>query len=85
MYSFSLSDKLSVILKKMKKRDRTAYGRIGRRIDELRENPRLGKPLSSNLKGSWRVHVGHFILLYRINESENKLEFYDFEHHDKAY
>ena len=85
MYAFSPSDKLSSILKKMKKRDRLTYERIGKKIDELCENPTLGKPMSSNLKGSWRVHVGHFVLLYRINESEKKVEFYDFEHHDKAY
>ena len=41
--------------------------------------------MESNLKGTWRVRVGHFVLFYRINEGEKRLEFYDFEHHDKAY
>ena len=85
MYAFSLSDKLGHILKKLKKSDRIMYERIGNKIDELCANPRMAKPMSSNLKGSWRVHTGHFVLLYRINEDEKKLEFYDFEHHDKAY
>ena len=69
----------------MKKRDRETYERIGKKISELCKNPRMAKPMASNLKGAWRVHVGHFVLFYRINEDEKKLEFYDFEHHDKAY
>ncbi|VVB77199.1 ParE toxin of type II toxin-antitoxin system, parDE [uncultured archaeon] len=76
---------MSKILANMKKKDRLTYERIGKRIDELCQNPRMAKPMTSNLKGSWRVHVGSFVLLYRINESEKKLEFYDLEHHDKAY
>ncbi len=73
------------MLKKIKKKDRMMYERIGKKIAELCENPRMAKPMTHNLKGTWRVHVGHFVLFYRINESERKLEFYDFEHHDKAY
>ncbi|MCL5239403.1 MAG: type II toxin-antitoxin system RelE/ParE family toxin [Candidatus Marsarchaeota archaeon] len=72
-------------MRKLKKADRLAYERIGKKIDELCANPHMAKPMSSYLKGTWRVHVGHFVMLYRINEAEEKLEFYDFEHHDKAY
>ncbi len=85
MYAFSLSDELSNILKKMKNKDRATYERIGKKIAELCENPRMAKPMTASLKGTWRVHVGPFVLFFRINENEKKLEFYDFVHHDEAY
>ncbi len=85
LYAYSASDKLDTLLRKMKKKDRVMYERIGKKISELCEYPHMAKPMESDLKGTWRVHVGHFVLFYRINEDEKKLEFYDFEHHDKAY
>jgi mRNA-degrading endonuclease RelE of RelBE toxin-antitoxin system len=45
----------------------------------------MAKPMTASLKGTWRVHVGPFVLFFRINENEKKLEFYDFVHHDEAY
>ena len=42
-------------------------------------------PMGNVLKGSWRVHVGHFVLMYVIEEEKKVVRFYKFEHHDKAY
>ncbi len=72
-------------LHKLYKRDRSLYDRIEKKVDELLENPHMGKPMESVLKGSWRVHVGHFVLMYMIDEEKKVVKFYKFEHHDKVY
>ena len=32
-----------------------------------------------------RVHIGHFVLVFKIIKRENKIVFMDFDHHDKIY
>ena len=56
-----------------------------KKIVELSQNPYSGKPLRSVLKGKWRVHLGPFVLIYKIDEGHKILIFLVFEHHDKAY
>ena len=85
VYLISFSDNMSEQLARLYKRDRALYERIQKKVDDLKEHPNTGKPMESTLKGSWRVHVGHFILMYRIHEREKVVEFYKIEHHDKAY
>ncbi len=84
-YSVSFSEEMEDRLSKLYRRDRTFYNRIAKKIDELRDNPKMGKPMKSVLKGSWRVHVGHFVLMYMIDDRQNLILFYKIEHHDKAY
>jgi len=68
-----------------KRRDKKTYDRVINKIVELSQNPYLGKPLRSVLKGKWRVHIGPFILIYQIDEEHKTLTFLEFEHHDNAY
>jgi len=49
------------------------------------ENPYHYKPLRGDMKGSRRVHIGHFVLIYEILEEEKKVRFLDFDHHDNVY
>lgn len=72
-------------LHKLYKRDRALYDRIEKKVDELLENPYTGKPMENVLKGSWRVHIGNFVLMYTIDEENKVVKFYKFQHHDKAY
>ncbi|NKQ39870.1 MAG: type II toxin-antitoxin system RelE/ParE family toxin [Methanosarcinales archaeon] len=51
----------------------------------MAEKPYLGKPLRELLIGKRRVHIGHFVLIYEVNEVEHKVVFLDFAHHDEAY
>ncbi|NQT72261.1 MAG: type II toxin-antitoxin system RelE/ParE family toxin [Chloroflexi bacterium] len=37
------------------------------------------------MKGKWRVHVGTFVLIYQIEETDKSIVFLEFEHHDEAY
>ena len=52
---------------------------------QITENPYLGKPLTGVLKGKRREHIGHFVLIYEIDEKEHKVIFLEFAHHDDAY
>ena len=84
-YRISFTDDVSKQLARLHRKDRTRYERIQKKVDDLREYPKMGKQVESALKGSWRVHVGHFVLMYRIHENEKIVEFYKIEHRDKAY
>jgi mRNA-degrading endonuclease RelE of RelBE toxin-antitoxin system len=49
------------------------------------EHPEMGKPLHAPLKGLWRVHIGHFVLVYEIRMKEKAIVLLRFVHHDEAY
>jgi len=84
-YIIRLEHQLEQNLVKLGKKDRKTYTRVINRIIELSQNPYAGKPLRSVLKGKWRVHIGPFVLIYRIDEGHKALTFLEFEHHDNAY
>ena len=85
MYSFEIKPPLEKKLRKFRARDITTYKRIGVKIAEVIRNPLHYKPLSYDLKGLRRAHIGHFVLSFRVNGNEKLVEFLDYEHHDKAY
>ena len=43
------------------------------------------KNLRHDMKDKKRVHVGHFVLVFRFMKSENKIILDDFDHHDTIY
>lgn len=59
--------------------------RVDKLVEKLSENPYFGKPLKYVLKGTRRVHIGPFVLIYEIVEREKKIIFLKFAHHDEAY
>ena len=85
MYSISIRNGLITKLKKLRKKDPVAHARILKKIGELKKNPELGKPLRYSMKNIWRMHIGHFVITYEINENEKIIILVDYEHHDKAY
>ncbi len=84
-YAIQLERNLEQNLHKLNRRDKKTYDRVINKIVELSQNPYLGKPLRSVLKGKWRVHIGPFVLIYQIDEEHKTLTFLEFEHHDNAY
>ena len=85
MYEYEIKDRLSKKLQKVSKKDRVLYGSIMKKILQIADNPYLSKPLHGKLKGKRRVQVGHFVLIYGIEEKERRVIFLDFTHHDEAY
>lgn len=84
-YHIVVHDDVRDTLKKLHKKDNPLYHRVKKKIQELSETPEIGKPLTNVLKGCWRVHIGHFVLIYEFNKVESSITFLSFEHHDNAY
>ena len=36
------------------------------KLGKLEENAELGEPLSNELKGSWRLHIGKYRVIYAV-------------------
>ena len=85
MYIFEIKEGLEKSLRKLTKKDRQLYEAVTKKILQIAENPTVGKSLRNVLKGKRRVHIGHFVLIYEVDDKEEKVTFIEFEHHDKAY
>ena len=87
MYIYKYSDKLKKILKKLSKKDKQLYEQVLKKINEIINSYNIEsyKNLRHNLKDFKRVHVGHFVLVFKFDKSINKIFFEDFDHHDNIY
>jgi len=54
----------------LKKCDRFIRDRIFDKLEDLREDPRLGKPLTANLAGLWSLRIGDHRAVYQIKDNE---------------
>ncbi|MCL5238849.1 MAG: type II toxin-antitoxin system RelE/ParE family toxin [Candidatus Marsarchaeota archaeon] len=72
-------------LGKLARKDHVIYSRLMKKIAEIAESPDAYKPLRNVLKGNYRVHVGHFVLIFEIDDRQHLIKLKDFEHHDKVY
>lgn len=87
MYEFDISEKLQSKLKKLSKKDKFLHQRILKKIKEIVNcfNIESYKNLKNNLKDFKRVHIGHFVLIFRFDKLNEFIIFDDFDHHDKIY
>ena len=77
------SECFSKVLKRLKKKDKEMFQCVSENILKIVNNPLCGKPLRNVLKNYRRIHIGSFVLVYEILETE--IRFLDFAHHDKVY
>jgi len=59
--------------------------RLHDKIDEILEAPHHYKPLRNIFKNCRRTHVGSFVIIFKVKESEKVVSFLRFKHHDKVY
>lgn len=87
MYDYEIKPSLQKILNKLLKKDKKLYKQVLKKIDEIINSKSIKhyKDLKYNLKGFKRVHIGHFVLIFKFNKNNNLISFEDFEHHDKIY
>ena len=81
--SFVFSIEFKKILEKMAKKDRVGLKKIESQVYKIISNPLIGKPLRNVMKNYRRGHIGHFVLIYKIENQE--VTFIDFDHHDRIY
>jgi len=84
-YDIVVRDKLRKEMDKLERSDKAVYSAMTKKMLRIAENPHLGKPLKGVLKGKRRIQIGHFVLIYGVDEREHKVIFLDFAHHDEAY
>ncbi len=83
---YEIKPNLKKILNKIYKKNPLMYGRIFKKIHEvINSNPEHYKNLRHSLKEFKRVQIGSFVLVFKFIKSENKIQFWDFDHHDKVY
>lgn len=88
MRKFSIQDGLKAKLIRLCKRDKVTYDALMGKIDEILncEDVNHYKNLKNPLQDLKRVHIrGPFVMTFKYLEPENKIVFYDFDHHDKIY
>jgi YafQ family addiction module toxin component len=86
-YKYKTSKNFDRILERLFKKDKATYEQIINKIKEVINSLDVEhyKNLRYNLNDYKRVHIGHFVLVFKLNKTENLIEFSDFDHHDIIY
>lgn len=83
--SAEYSEHILKLFDKMAKKNKAQLLAINGKINEILENPHHFKPLKGDMKGSRRVHFGHFVMTFEIDEERKVVRFLDYDHHDNIY
>lgn len=86
-YRYRTSKNLDRILEKLFKKDKSTYEQVIKKIGEIITSLDIEhyKNLRYDMKDKKRAHIGHFVLVFKFNKTENLIEFDDFDHHDVIY
>ena len=88
MRKFDVEKGLYNILKKLFKKDRVKYDRIWNKINEIINISDVEhyKNLKTPLQDFKSVHIEKsFVLIFKYDKTNDKVIFYDFDHHDIIY
>jgi YafQ family addiction module toxin component len=87
MRKYEIIPSLQKILNKISKKDNATYEQILKKIEEVINSSDIEhyKNLRYSLKDRKRVHIGHFVLVFKFIKEEDKIIFLDFNHHDNIY
>jgi YafQ family addiction module toxin component len=87
MYNYEIKPSLQKIFNKLSKKDSKLYNQILNKIEEIinSENVEHYKNLRYDLKEFKRVHIGHFVLVFKYDKDNMLISFEDFDNHDKIY
>ena len=67
------------------KLDNSSQKQIAKKIEQLKINPKEGKPLTGNLAGFWRVRADKYRILYRIQNDKLLVLIIDIGHRKNIY
>ncbi len=86
MYSDRYSEEITKKFSKLKKKDARHFEIVRKKMNWILENPEHRyKELHYNMKGVSRVHIGHFVLTFKIDRVNKVISFEDYDHHDNIY
>ena len=72
-------------LKFFEKLDKNIQERIGKKIEKLKENPRLGKPLVGRLSRLWSLRIDKYRAVYKIIDNKLIVIILDIGHRKNIY
>ncbi|MBS3141113.1 type II toxin-antitoxin system RelE/ParE family toxin [Candidatus Woesearchaeota archaeon] len=67
MYNIRFEKRAADFFRKLEK---PIQERIGKKIENLKTNPKLGVPLTGDLVGLWKLRIGDYRVIYQIKENE---------------
>jgi len=86
MREYDITDSLFKILSKISKKDKKTYENILKKIEEVCSGDiEHYKNLKYDLKDYKRVHIGHFVLVFKYDKNNDVVTFCDYDHHDNIY
>lgn len=87
IYSIKISEQLDKIVDKLQKKDKTHYERIIKKMEEIKNSNNADhyKNLRSPLQHLKGVHIGHFVIVFSVDESSKMITFKNYKHHDEIY
>ena len=81
------SDELKKKLTILKRKDKTIYSTVKKKITQISSSDEQSIQHFKNLRRPMnefkRVHIGSYVLIFKIKD--NTIMFEEFEHHDKVY
>lgn len=69
--------------KRLTKKNAVLKQRTLNKIREILQNPEIGETLTQNLASYRSVHVGNWVVIYKV--VGNEIWFVNFDHHDYVY
>ncbi len=86
MYVDQYNGTITKKLIKIKKKDPKHYLIVRKKMDWIINNPKHNyKNLHYSMKFLKRIHIGHFVLVFGIDNVKKIILFEDYDHHDKIY
>jgi YafQ family addiction module toxin component len=86
MFKESYSEQVLKEMRKLQKKDSAQFDSLRKNIQKVIENPLHNyKFLHHEMKGFQRVHVGSFVLVFKIDEKNEIVLFEAYKHHDEVY
>lgn len=82
MFRISISPAAIRQLKRIKQNRKIAIARV---IEDLKENPYLGKPLGRELTGKYSYRIGVYRIIYKINLDDKIVQILTAGHRSTVY
>lgn len=82
MYKLHISAQARKKLKQISKRKRKAVVEV---LEEIKEDPYLGKPLKRELTGKYSYKLGVHRIIYKVNKKERVVEIITVDHRATVY
>jgi len=85
LYKIILLPGAEKVYKKLFETNKSAFRRIDKALEDLKENPLQGKPLVVKLKGRYSLRIGVYRVIYQIEKKKSVVYILDIGHRRDIY